>query len=175
MSSETYEILAIKYAERTDRRRWESFLMADDHDGPHPLDFFIWVIRNAARTIVVDTGFDDAENRRRESRRSMLRMPSEALSMVGVAAEAVEDVIITHLHFDHAGTLGAFGRARFHLQAAEIAYVTGPCMCHAYLRHPFTVEHVVEMVRNVYSGRGGLSRRRCRGRAGRHCPQARRA
>src|SRR5262249_27347236 len=32
-------------------------------------------------------------------------------------------------------------------------YATGPCMCHAYLRHPFTVDHVCEMVKNVYSGR----------------------
>jgi glyoxylase-like metal-dependent hydrolase (beta-lactamase superfamily II) len=65
----------------------------------------------------------------------------------------VEQVIVTHLHYDHAGTLSAFPRARFYLQAAEMAYATGPCMCHAYLRHPFTVDHVCEMVKNVYSGR----------------------
>jgi glyoxylase-like metal-dependent hydrolase (beta-lactamase superfamily II) len=151
MSTETYEILAIKYAERTDRTRVESFLMADDHDAPHQIDFFIWVIRNAHRTIVVDTGFDEAEGRKRQRR--LLRAPSQALSMVGVAVEAVERVIITHLHYDHAGTLGAFGNARFHLQAAEMAYATGPCMCHAHLRGPFTVEHVCEFVRKVYAGR----------------------
>ena len=32
-------------------------------------------------------------------------------------------------------------------------YATGPCMCHAQLRIPFTVDHVCEMVRHVYSGR----------------------
>ena len=151
MSPETYEILAIKYAERTDRKRVESFIAADDHDAPHPIDFFVWVIRNPRRTIVVDTGFDEAEGRRRQ--RALLRAPSQALSMVGIAAETVEHVVITHLHWDHAGTLGAFGNARFHLQAAEMVYATGPCMCHAHLRATFTADHVCEMVRKVYSGR----------------------
>ena len=34
-----------------------------------------------------------------------------------------------------------------------MAYATGPCMCHAHLRYPFTADHVCEMVRKVYSGR----------------------
>ncbi|HEX6000168.1 MAG TPA: N-acyl homoserine lactonase family protein, partial [Hyphomicrobiaceae bacterium] len=70
-----------------------------------------------------------------------------------IAAGNVDQVVITHLHYDHAGTLTAFPKARFHLQAAEMAYATGPCMVHAHLRHPFTVDHVCEMVKNVFSGR----------------------
>ena len=151
MSTETYEILAIKYAEHTARKRYESFIAADDHDGPHPIDYFIWVIRNAKRTIVVDTGFDAAEGAKRGRR--VARAPAAALEMVGVAAASVDQLIVTHLHYDHAGTLGAFPKARFHLQAAEMAYATGPCMCHNHLRYPFTADHVCEMVRNVYSGR----------------------
>jgi glyoxylase-like metal-dependent hydrolase (beta-lactamase superfamily II) len=151
MSSDTYEILALKYAELTARKRFESFVAADDHDGPHPIDYFVWVIRNADRTIVVDTGFDAAEGAKRG--RKVDRAPAAALEQIGVAAGSVEQVVVTHLHYDHAGTLGAFPKARFHLQEAEMAYATGPCMCHNFLRYPFTVEHVCDMVRNVYSGR----------------------
>ena len=151
MSSDTYEILALKYAELTTRKRFESFIAADEHDGPHPIDYFVWVIRNADRTIVVDTGFDAAEGAKRG--RKVDRAPAAALEQIGVAAGNVEQVVVTHLHYDHAGTLGAFPRARFHLQEAEMAYATGPCMCHNFLRYPFTVEHVCDMVRNVYSGR----------------------
>lgn len=149
--SNAYEILAVKYAEHTARRRFESFIAADDHDAPHPIDYFVWVIRNGQRTIVVDTGFDAKEAADRD--RHVMRAPAEALAMVGVDAAKVDDVIITHLHYDHAGTLDAFPRARFHLQAAEMAYATGPCMCHGHLRKPFTADHVCAMVRNVYSGR----------------------
>src|SRR5215510_2172956 len=114
MSSDTYEILAVKYAEHTARRRFESFIAADDHDAPHPIDYFVWVVRNRARTIVVDTGFDAAEASKRN--RHVIRAPAQALAMVGVDAATVDDVIITHLHYDHAGTLEAFPKARFHLQ-----------------------------------------------------------
>ena len=149
--SETYEILALKYAEFTQRKRFESFIAADDHDGPHPIDYFIWVIRNANHTIVVDTGFDAAEGGKRG--RKVDRAPAAALEEVGIAPGNVEQVVVTHLHYDHAGTLGEFPKARFHLQEAEMAYATGSCMCHNHLRYPFTVEHVCEMVKNVYSGR----------------------
>jgi glyoxylase-like metal-dependent hydrolase (beta-lactamase superfamily II) len=151
MSSETYEILALKYAEFAQRKRFESFIAADDHDGPHPIDYFVWVIRNAQRTIVVDTGFDAMEGAKRG--RKVDRAPAAALEQIGVAAGTVDQVIVTHLHYDHAGTLGAFPKARFHLQTAEMAYATGPCMCHNHLRYPFTAEHVCDMVKNVYSGR----------------------
>ena len=152
MGSDAYEILTLKYAELTQRKRYESFIGgADDHDQPHPLDYFVWVIRNAQRTIVVDTGFDAIEGAKRG--RKVIRAPAAALEQIGVAAGTVEHVIVTHLHYDHAGTLTAFPKARFHLQAAEMAYATGPCMVHAHLRHSFTVDHVCEMVKNVYSGR----------------------
>lgn len=151
MSTETYEILAVKYAERTDRKRVESFIMADDHDAPHQLDYFVWVIRNGNRTILVDSGFDEAEARKRQ--RAIMRSPAAALEQIGIPPAGIEHLIVTHLHYDHAGTLSAFPNARFHLQAAEMAYATGPCMCHPHLRVPFTAEHVCEMVRHVYSGR----------------------
>ncbi len=151
MSSDTYEILALKYAGLAARRRLDSFIAADDHDSPHPIDYFIWVIRNAERTIVVDTGFDAAEGAKRG--RKVDRAPAAALEQIGISAGNVEQVVVTHLHYDHAGTLGAFPKARFHLQEAEMAYATGPCMCHNFLRHPFTADHVCDMVKNVYSGR----------------------
>jgi glyoxylase-like metal-dependent hydrolase (beta-lactamase superfamily II) len=104
-----------------------------------------------ACTIVIDTGFDETEARRRD--RQLQRLPIEAPSLAGVAVDVTPEVVITHLHYDHAGSLAAFANARFHLQAAEMAYATGPCMCHAHLQWPFTAEHVCEVVRKVYSGR----------------------
>jgi glyoxylase-like metal-dependent hydrolase (beta-lactamase superfamily II) len=151
VTTETYEIVAIKYGEFANRRRFESFIAADDHDLPHPIDYFVWLIRNANRALLVDCGFDAAEGAKRGRRIS--RTPAAALEMLGIAATQISDLIVSHLHYDHAGTLGAFPSARFHLQAAEMAYATGPCMCHSHLRYPFTADHVCEMVRHVYSGR----------------------
>jgi glyoxylase-like metal-dependent hydrolase (beta-lactamase superfamily II) len=150
-ASSPYEILAVKYGEHRDRTRGHNFIVADDHASPHQLDYFVWVIRNADRTIVVDTGFDHTEAAARG--RTILRTPAKALTLLAVDASKVTDVIVTHLHYDHAGTLGAFPAARFHLQAAEMAYATGPCMCHGHLKAPFTANHVCDMIQRVYSGR----------------------
>ncbi|MGH6740696.1 MAG: N-acyl homoserine lactonase family protein, partial [Bradyrhizobium sp.] len=75
------------------------------------------------------------------------------LERFGVKADSIKDVIVTHLHYDHAGNLDRFPNARFHLQDREMAYATGRCMCNGLLRHPFTVEHVTQMVRHVYGER----------------------
>ena len=116
-----------------------------------PLDYYVWVIRNAKRTLVVDTGYDqsDASARGRE----LQRLPREGLAMIGVDAAEVKDVIVTHLHWDHAGTLDHFPKARFHLQDSEIATATGRCMAHPVLRAPYSVEHVCTLVRRVFEGR----------------------
>ena len=148
---EVYEVYALKYGERVNRTRALSFIADDDHASPHPIDYFIWLIRNENRTVVVDTGYDDREGRRRD--RPVMREPCLCLKDFGVDPDTVETVVVTHLHYDHAGTLDRFPAAHFHLQAAEMAYATGPCMCHAMLKEPFTADHVCEMVKKVYSGR----------------------
>lgn len=149
--TETYEILCVKYGSVTNRTRKENFMHDDDHASPGPIDYFIWVLRNENRTIVVDTGFDHKEAARRG--RKIDHEPKEILKRVGVEAENVENLIVSHLHFDHAGTLHDFPAARFHLQESEMAYATGRCMCDHAMQLPFTVDHVCEMVKNVYSGR----------------------
>ncbi|MDF2231889.1 N-acyl homoserine lactonase family protein [Albimonas sp. CAU 1670] len=147
----TWEVYALKYGEVATRRRADNFLGGDPHDGPMPLDYFTWVLRSGDRTILVDTGFEREEGARRG--REIDREPHEALAPLGIAPETVDTVIITHLHYDHAGGLPRYPAATFHLQAAEMAFATGPCMCHPQLRHTFSVDHVCEMVRKVYAGR----------------------
>lgn len=146
-----YEVYAIRYAECTTRTRGDSFIFDNTHDVAHDLDYFIWVIRNKERTILVDTGFDSGEGARRD--RPIFLEPAEALAEIGIAPDSVDNAIITHLHYDHAGGLDQFPNARFHLQEAEMVYATGPCMCHAALQKPFTAEHVCQMVRRVYDGK----------------------
>jgi glyoxylase-like metal-dependent hydrolase (beta-lactamase superfamily II) len=152
MMDETYEILALKYAGITDRTRFDSFMYPDDHASPHPIDFFVWVIRNANRTILLDTGFDRTEARRRDCPVEL--EPLEALQRIGIAADSIETVIISHLHFDHAGTLDHYPAAQFHIQEAEVAYATGPCMCErGTMGDAYTADHVCSLVKKIYSGR----------------------
>src|SRR5881394_3359626 len=93
-----YEIYAIKYAHHA-RRASENFIGGDPHDGPMPLDFFVWLIRGEGREIVVDTGFSSATATRRQ--RDHLRCPTAGLQLLGCDAKKLNDVVITHLHYDH--------------------------------------------------------------------------
>jgi glyoxylase-like metal-dependent hydrolase (beta-lactamase superfamily II) len=151
MADDTYEILALKYGRHANRTRLDNFMQPDDHASPQPIDYFVFLIRNSARTILVDTGFDHAEAKPRG--RVLDREPVEALGLLGIDPAKIETCIISHLHYDHAGTMPRFPKARFHLQDAEMAYATGRCMCEEAMRKPFTAEHVCEMVKNVYAGR----------------------
>ena len=142
--SELYEVFALKYgAHAAGRTRRDNFMLAgDDHALPAPIDYFVWVIKNDKRTIMVDTGFEEKEAALRG--RKITAQPREILKHLGLAAENVDHVVVSHLHYDHAGNLEHFPKARYHLQEAEMAYATGRCMCDEILRRPFTADHVCQ-------------------------------
>jgi glyoxylase-like metal-dependent hydrolase (beta-lactamase superfamily II) len=150
VTADAYEILAVRYA-HVERRASENFIGGDPHDGPMPMDYFVWVVRNSARTIVVDTGFDE---RGAIKRKRTITLPVlEGLKSIGVDHETIEDVIYTHMHYDHAGNTALFPRARFHVQDREMQFATGRCMCHPTLSVHYEVEDVVTMVRRTFAGR----------------------
>lgn len=149
MAEPLYEIYAVRYAHH-DRRASENFIGGDPHDGPMPLDFFIWAIKGGGKVWALDTGFDAAMAARRK--REFVRDPAEGLKAIGIDAAKVEDVIISHMHYDHCGNHALFPNARYHLQDREMAYSTGRCMCHPAMRFPFEADDVVAMVRRVYAG-----------------------
>jgi len=150
MENSIYEVYAVKYGERVGTRGG-MFLNADPHDAPQAMDYFVWALRSAERTIVVDVGYGREEGERRG--RTFLRCPTEGLGLLGIEAREIEDVIITHMHYDHAGNLSLFPNARFHVQDSEIGYVTGRAMTHEALRHSFALDDVLDMVRLVYGDR----------------------
>jgi glyoxylase-like metal-dependent hydrolase (beta-lactamase superfamily II) len=150
MSSESYEVFAIKYGERVGTRGG-MFVYGDPHDAPMAMDYYVWVIRNPDRVVVVDVGYGREEGERRG--RTFLRSPVEGLALIGVEAARVQEVIITHMHYDHAGNLELFPNARFHIQDEELGYVTGRAMTHQVLRNSFAIDDVVEMVRLLYGDR----------------------
>jgi len=148
----TYEIYALRYATMSPRTPHMNYLIPDPHETTaQDLDYFVWLIRGGGRDILVDTGFNAEEAALRN--RKLTLNPVDALERFGVRAESIRDIVVTHLHYDHAGNLDRFPHARFHLQDREMSYATGRCMCNGMLRHPFSIEHVTLMVRHVYGER----------------------
>ncbi|MGE5524024.1 MAG: N-acyl homoserine lactonase family protein [Rhodospirillaceae bacterium] len=145
-----YEVYAVKFAQREARRN-DHFIGGDSHDGPMPTAYYVWLIRRDDEVILVDTGFDAAIAAKRN--RKFLYAPRQALGRLGVATEAIPQVVVTHLHNDHVGTLRDFPKARFHVQDDEIAFATGRHMAQEFFSRPYEVEQVVDMVRLVFERR----------------------
>ncbi len=145
-----YEVYALKYA-KTIRPSRDFFIFQDPHDGPLPMYYYIWVLRGPDGVIVVDTGFDQ---RRADARkRTLTRCPVEALSVLGIAAADVKTVILTHLHYDHAGNIQKFPNAEFVVQDEEVKFATGRYIRHAAIRMPFEEDDVVDLVRCNFNNR----------------------
>lgn len=149
--AETYRVYAVKYAHH-ERRSSANFIGGDAHDVPMPLDYFVWAVVGKDRAWLVDTGFDQPGADKRGGRR-ISRPIDQGLAAIGIATNDVQDVVITHMHYDHAGNRDLFPNARYHVQDSEMAFCTGRCMCHRPLAVHFEPEDVASMVKKVFAGK----------------------
>ena len=159
MTEPQYRVFALRYGSNQRRRRAENVIFrppGDDHDGPMPMDFFVWAIAGPDGSgphgiVLVDTGSGPRTMAARGH--DHLRSPAAALASAGLAAADVTDVITTHMHWDHAGNITDFPDARLHVQRAEVAHATGPSMCSGFLRRPYDVEQLGDWLTELYRGR----------------------
>jgi glyoxylase-like metal-dependent hydrolase (beta-lactamase superfamily II) len=118
-----YAVYAIRYAHRDAKRGEHFYGSIDNPDAAMPISYFVWLVVGDAGAVVVDTGFT-AESAERRGR-TYLMSPAEGVRALGADPETVETVVLTHLHYDHAGTASSFTAATFVLQDSEMAFWTG--------------------------------------------------
>jgi glyoxylase-like metal-dependent hydrolase (beta-lactamase superfamily II) len=145
-----YELYAIRYATR-DAKRAEHFIGGDSKDESLNMDYVVWVAISEGRAILIDSGFSETVAKRRK--RPFLRCPIESLKLLGVDPSDVKDVILTHLHYDHAGNSSLLPNANFHLQQAELNFVVGPNIRYRYFSLGFEVDDILDMIRLNFAQR----------------------
>ena len=120
----SYEVFAIRYA--TVPAFPVRYLVAGaDTSRKSDIAMMFWLLKGPlGRRVLVDAGFhrqkflDDWKPAR-------FVRPDEAVRRFGVAADAITDVIISHIHWDHAGGADLFPKARVWLQREEYEYYVG--------------------------------------------------
>ena len=110
-SAPSWDVLAIRYGTRM-ATRGTVYVDPDEPDAPLGMDYFFWLLRGDADTVLVDTGFDPVVGERRG--RTTLCPPLTALARLGVAHDEIDVLAITHLHYDHTGNVR-------HVQSRELA------------------------------------------------------
>jgi len=114
-----YEIYALKYAGPF-VRAGASVMWYRDWGTKVKINYYIWCIRGEGETIVVDTGVTPGLAAERELDGYV--NPADVLSRIGVEADEVRHVIITHMHFDHANGVSLFPNATFYVQEEEYRF-----------------------------------------------------
>lgn len=147
------EVLAVRYGTRTTSKA-ENFLnwhVYGEPDEPITLDYYFWVVRDAARTVVVDCGFDPEVGLRRG--RTTLVDPVEALAAVGVDPAGVERLVVSHAHYDHIGRLDRFTGAEIVMTRRELEFWTGPYAGRRQFAHPTEAAEIAALERARDQGR----------------------
>ena len=85
----------------------------------------IWVLKDPdGRTALVDAGFYRPRLLRDRSGIADYTRPDKALERLGIKPEQVSDIIVTHMHWDHADGADLFPKAQVWIQKDEFDYYT---------------------------------------------------
>jgi glyoxylase-like metal-dependent hydrolase (beta-lactamase superfamily II) len=122
-----YEVYAVKYATLAN---FPVSALVKGVDPFRKLDIamMVWVIRGNGRTVVFDSGFYHDRFLQQWNPRDFLK-PSAAIFQSGITPaikpEDVTDVVISHMHWDHADGMDLFPKAQIWLQQDEFTYYAG--------------------------------------------------
>jgi glyoxylase-like metal-dependent hydrolase (beta-lactamase superfamily II) len=122
-----YEVYAIRYASIPDFPV-NALIAGADAQRKLSIAMTVWLVRGNGRNILVDSGFYRPQFFKEFKVDGFLKA-SDAVAQSGITPavkpEDITDVIITHMHWDHADGMDLFPRARIWLQKDEYTYYTG--------------------------------------------------
>lgn len=119
-SKQSYEIYAIQYAKVKDFAV-NGLIAGADPSRKMDIAMMVWLVKGGGRNILVDAGFY-REKFLTQWKPVEFAKPSDAVARAGVKPEDISDVIITHIHWDHADGADLFPKAKIRIQKDELEY-----------------------------------------------------
>lgn len=122
IDSPVYEVYAIRFATIPDFPV-RALVKGDKSEKNIDIAMTVWLIKGGGRNILLDSGFHNPEVFKGWKVKDYVT-PAEALARVGLKADDITDVIISHMHWDHADGIDLFPKARIWIQKDEYSYYT---------------------------------------------------
>jgi glyoxylase-like metal-dependent hydrolase (beta-lactamase superfamily II) len=122
-SKPQYEVYAIRYATLRDFSV-AGLVAGADKSRKMDIAMMVWLIKGGGHTILLDCGFY-REKFMTQWHPADYEKPSVAIQRAGIKAEDVTDVIISHIHWDHADGFDLFPNAKIWIQKDELEYYAG--------------------------------------------------
>jgi glyoxylase-like metal-dependent hydrolase (beta-lactamase superfamily II) len=120
---QTYEVYAISYGIIPDFPV-AGLVAGADQKRKLDIQMMVWLLKGSDHNnVLVDTGFYRDKFFKQWKVRDFQK-PSEALAKVGLKPEDITDIVITHMHWDHADGVDLFPKARVWIQRDEYVYYT---------------------------------------------------
>lgn len=154
MTPDSWRLYAVQYATSTGRPQWRNVITSGHgvlSQEPGDISFFIWVAIRGDRVVLIDGGADRPTVEARGFEWSA--DPVVSLASIGIVPEAVTDVVITHLHWDHAGNLSLFPNARIHLTQTEWEWATGSGQKYPFICRPLAISELGALGGYISAGR----------------------
>jgi glyoxylase-like metal-dependent hydrolase (beta-lactamase superfamily II) len=118
----TWDVYVMEYA-RSKNQPWVDLISGMYHEGVMDLPFsFIFAQRGDDR-VLIDTGFMQDNHSSGFSRKFGIPTwisPLRMLAEIGVHADAISSIFVTHAHFDHMGSIAEFPNAHIYIQKSEL-------------------------------------------------------
>jgi glyoxylase-like metal-dependent hydrolase (beta-lactamase superfamily II) len=153
-SQPIYEVFAIRYASIPDFPV-SALVTGADRERKLSIAMTVWLVRGNGRNILVDSGFYRPQFFKNWKVEGFMK-PSDAVAQAGVKPEEITDVIITHMHWDHADGMDLFPNARIWLQKDEYHYYTGEAWQRPNTHGGIDPDDVLAAVKLNLAGRIGL-------------------
>jgi glyoxylase-like metal-dependent hydrolase (beta-lactamase superfamily II) len=123
-SAPTYDVWAVRYATIAGFPT-RGLIAGADSTQKTDIAMMVWLAKGGGRTVLMDAGFYRDKFVQRWKPQDFVK-PSDALAPLGVKPEDVTDVIISHIHWDHADGADLFPKATIWLQQEEWDYYISP-------------------------------------------------
>jgi glyoxylase-like metal-dependent hydrolase (beta-lactamase superfamily II) len=153
-SKPNYEIYALHYA-TLPKFPVAELVAGADLSRKLDIAMMIWLIRGNGHNILVDSGFYN-ERFFRNWKVNDFTKPSDTLARVGLKPEDITDVIITHMHWDHADGVDLFPNARVWIQKDELEYHAGEAWQSKETSDGIDADDVLTLVKLNTQGKVGL-------------------